>query len=186
MIMKKTLKILAVFSFMTSVSYAGPFVEPQMGYVLGSYTDSSGATGSANGLGFGAQLGSDFLEIFYVAADFHYSMPSIAPSSASVTTSASHWALGATFGLTVPAVGLIFRFGYYFIDKLSYSTSTYSGNAFKFGLGYKILPFLTANVDYLIHSLGTLDVSGSSTTLATPFKDNVWMISLSSPLVIPF
>lgn len=199
--MKHLALLLAVF-LIPIVGSAGFLVEPYLGYEssTSSYKFKAGTTAATllpdtysdteTGLGMGARFGYAFMMPF-VAADV-YLMSGKHKYDSKITSTevdVTNLKVFADAGLQFP-FGLRVWAGYAFINnqeiKGSTSTTKYTGTAIKVGLGYKIIPMVSLNAEYMMQIIdkygpsGTensvkddydkLDISGFFVSVSVPFE----------------
>ncbi|HTL11506.1 MAG TPA: outer membrane beta-barrel protein [Bdellovibrionota bacterium] len=167
---------------------AGFMVEPGVGWNFFNSESSSGAKSSANGFGADLRAGFTFSH-FAIGASGNFSL--LTSSSATAGTPASQWLnIGAFAQFTFPAFPLTLRAVYNFVDDLGVTVPPLpkagaKGYGIRFGLGYKIVPKLALNVDYVINKF-TDGYLGSTTTpipsASQDKSDNDLLITLSVPL----
>lgn len=206
--MKKSLYssvvIMGVMSFLGNTGHAmglGIFAEPYLGYGLGGNASFNSSTGTStdyasfNGVGVGARVGTDILGVAFGGADFSY-YPSVSSTLSStltgllpsgVTLSSSNnglTRLGIVAGVSVPVLPLRGWLGFNFMDKWSSSTSTLSGTSFKLGVGFKFIPFVSVNAEYILSSYSSVTENGvtQNFTSGSSISTKMAMISVSVPL----
>ncbi len=201
-IKKSTILAGLLVSCISSAQAATSFmVEPYLGYSLlgGLSATTSGTTtqlGSYTGLEVGSRVAVGF-DMFFAGADVSYA-PSLgyaAPAVASSVTLAdagtTHFKLGAVAGIELPALPLRFWLGYNFIDQLADSSvgggttsSGASGSSLKLGAGYKVIPLVSINAEYIMTGLASTSSGGTSTNLPTGTSAGMssLLISASVPL----
>lgn len=185
----KKLIIAIVFMFFScqTVMAGNFFIEPNVGYGLGSH--ESDLVDSLSGIYFGAKAGISF-GIPFVGADFLMGMPTESYTiPLSTDQDKSDTSIGVIVGAGFPAFPLRLWGGYYFIHNSTYDSNNdkLTGSAIKFGLGYSVVPLVSLNAEYI---MGTYDEreSGGTTTAVGEGSDevNIIYISLSVPFTMPF
>jgi hypothetical protein len=204
---------LAAF-FIISTSFAAdsiigisPFVEPYAGYgLLGGMdaTTNNVTTNSGNftGFGMGARAGATLLsglifgglDVSYYPS-YRYSKSATDINIAEIDSGTKNMKLGLVAGVNLPILPLRAWVGFNFIDRLtdSYilSGTTYDavikGNSFKLGVGYKVLPILSLNAEYIMASFGTIErtltaTGVTNTTTTTSLSHKLLFLSASVPL----
>ena len=105
-----------------------------------------------------------------------------------MTPSPSLMNVGAIAGFAFPAFPLRIWGGYNFISNFSGITVsgfpgfTMGGTSFMAGIGYKILPFLSIDVEGYLPTMTTLGVGGVSVPLAANLTGKYILASISIPL----
>jgi hypothetical protein len=173
--------------------------EPYVGYGLlgGASVTVSGVTqerGNFTGFGVGARGTVGFAEMFFAGLDLSY-YPSFSyspPSGTTITSTADGGAkslkAGLVAGVTLPAIPLRFWLGWNILDRVSDSAPAdivLKGMSFKVGAGYKVIPLLSLNAEYIMASYGTYDVTTSGVTASTTgdfsFSHKMLLLSASVP-----
>ena len=208
----RTVTCLALLSFFSAVeSFAvTTTAEPYLGYAgLGGMTlnsnTGSGALGSVSGVVVGARGLVGFLQLFFAGLDLSYSplsysAPAAGSAFASETmTSVNSLKLGLVAGVELPIIPLRFWLGYNLVDRLSATDGTgsvtgtgiantpfnLSGGSLKAGVGYKFLPILSANLEFLASAYSSYSVNGGASTSypsGSNFTNTSLILSLSAPL----
>lgn len=172
--MKKLLAAVILVLGFTSAAQAGIMIEPYLGFEMGK-------TKSPDGKLEGTQLG---LRLAYSAPIFFWAgldatlgvsaknKPDGAAESAA-TRSTYHAVVGVDFPILVRAWA-----GYGLMNDIKVDTGTYKGKSTKLGVGFTGLPFLSLNVEMISETFDKLD----STTLASEFKNDTYVLSVSLPL----
>lgn len=180
--------------------------EPYVGYGLIGSTNFSidgGAgvsgdvnTGSLTGFGFGARGLVNFLELFFAGIDVSY-YPSFShgePSTSSTYTvslngNPKNFKGGLVAGVALPAIPLRFWLGLNVIDKISTSNNSTdfstSGLSFKVGAGFRPIPLLSINAEFIRSSYGTFENTTGGVTTKTDsgltLTHNLLFLSASVP-----
>lgn len=194
------LPVVAAVVASASVSNAGVLLEPYVGYQsiaakvqFGSGVpalDGQSMVVGGTGPGFGLRLGFS-LPMVFVAADYMQSNQEgkvqEQPSGATITAGKrTESQLGATVGLNLPMLRPYV--GYIFDDQSKGDTSTWFGNGFKVGVGFKFLPKIAINLEYQsVAFTKEKDTAGTETTYSssTTFKSitsSGFMLGVSLPL----
>lgn len=192
-----------IFSLFLSASLAHAsatsiLLEPYLGYgVAGSLSYNNLDAGTFSGMGFGARLGVSLEELFFGAIDTTYyptagySIP--AGAIPFFSGNPNNYRLGLVAGIALPIIPLRFWVGYNFIENFSGNTSSYfasfgssgtltaNGTSFKFGVGYKLIPFISLNAEYITSSLSNYSSASASGTLPNA-SGKVLVFSASVPL----
>lgn len=177
-------------------SKAGLYLEPSLGYSLGTLETGLDSDGdySAKGPAFGLKLGASIIPMVFVAADVMYLMTDFDAKKDGVENADGKSTLaGLTVGLNLPIL-LRFWASYFFYNKFdlkdSDGTQKLSGSAIKLGVGYSLAPYVALNLEYLLSSYSKYkDVSGNETDLPLSIggdsfdpKYNTFILSLGIPL----
>lgn len=193
----KTIFAALITFVLTSSAYAGFLIDPYVGYELGSFStkfkDSLGGakgTGTSNGFALGSRAAYAFPSMIFVGLDLDLSFITFKTDGASTDDPATRTALYITGGAEFPVIGLRTYLGYALVNSLIFDNT--SGTAFsggtniKLGVGYKFVPMLAVNLDYIMRTYSNISsaaiTSGSVSDYYEYFNDNTVMISLSMPM----
>jgi hypothetical protein len=180
-------------SAIPSQSWAGILLEPYVGYGLfGSFSRSGTDLGSYNGFGFGGRGGITILDTLFGAVDFS-SFPSLGvdtTTSSVLGGGTANTKLGLVAGVNIPILPFRFWVGYNFLDKMNNTYSgqenSLSGHSFKLGAGFKLIPLVSLNAEYIITNYN--DLSAAGTSIPLPGGDSITgkmiLFSASVPLSI--
>lgn len=188
----KSKRLIPILSFLllSAPAFAGIGIgaEPYIGYgVAGSYGSGVSATSdSYTSFAVGAKAVIKIEDLIFVGPAFDY-LPSLGYPG---PTSSSSLKLGLIAGVQLPIPFRLWA-GYNFIDNMNYSITTsggtltgqISGSGWRFGAGYKVLPFLSLNAEYLITNSGTSTITSSvqSTSSTISSTGKVVLVSVSMP-----
>lgn len=151
--MFKLLRLGIVFSFMcllmTNQANAGFMVEPYLGYVV-SGSDKGTPKTEFSGLEYGAKAGYSLVGVSF-GADYNMSATT-AEQTGATDTDFKGTNLGAFVGFEFPVLVKVWG-SYYINSELKIDSGTTSGSKYKgsgmgAGIGFKILPFVSLNLDY--------------------------------------
>ena len=147
-----------IFSLKVS---AGVFIEPVVGYAMGSLEDKSKY--DSTGLMYGGRGGFSTMGLVIGA---EYLMGQLEWESEGSKSNIDHTYISAYAGYSLPIM-LSFRAGYTFSSKMKGSLAELSGSGFSFGIGYSIAPLVKLNFDYkmLESDKQTVIATGVETTL---------------------
>lgn len=170
---------LLLFAFlMSSSAWAGLYLEPYGGYLVGtddsSYTASGtshGGKSNTHGLIYGGKIGFGNM---LVTAGGDYLAGSL--DGGGTTTTMEN--IGAFVQVNLPLL-LKLSASYYFSGKDKWSSITGSGNGFKVGFGFRMMPFVMLNFDYL--SMNYNSLSGGGVTSGSD-KISGGIASISIPI----
>lgn len=192
--MKTFLLIMSVFYVLCSnVAFAGVMVEPVLGYSADSYkvtaVNGQQADLTATGMNYGVRIGYKLPSIVWFAADYAQTSGTakydnvVAPD-----LDYSHNSLGLDVGVDMP-VGFRAWLGYGFNDTLKFKTSsatdTFTGSSYKVGVGYKIVPKVSLNLEYWAGTYKKYDNGTTSVDLDavySSFNPSGVTVSVSVPL----
>jgi hypothetical protein len=166
--------VLILISFFTfKYAQAGILVEPYLGYTISDYEIGSSSY-DANGLIYGARLGYEF-PLLWFALDYMMSDQTV---ELNPDEDGSAKRLGVVAGVTAP-LGIRAWLGYYFSDKFEFDDGAeLEGNGFKLGIGFRLIPMLHLNFEYLS---STYDESNGASI--SPERDmNGFAVTLSVPV----
>lgn len=171
--------ILFALTFTALKANAQLLLEPNLGFQFGTHDFSQTATGEArdgtsSGFTMGARIGYKYT-MFFGGLDLQYSLPTMVADNASIGGTnvagssfpiAEDWGgslfqFGISAGVDLP-IGIRAWLGYYFLGNLTTDdiySSEYSGGAFRLGVGYKVIPLVSLNFEY-VHSSFTADSRG--------------------------
>jgi len=192
--MKKIFALLTIVFGFSTAAQAGLLIEPYLGYYYGTtisrgVTSSIDVTDTSTGLGYGLRLGYKFM-VPWVAIDYSASSGTnetdYPPGTANVDYA---WTgIGVSVGADLP-LGLRIFGGYGFTDKavLKYTSGddTLTGSYTKVGLGFRLIPMLSLNAEYIMHSYTKYDNGTTKVDLDTvysSFSSNAVLVSISAPL----
>ncbi len=198
--------LFSVASAQAAGSEVGFVIEPYAGWGTGGFSVSanSGASvdmGTISGVGLGARGLLQFGEMFFVGPDFSF-YPGLGFTASSLLgggkdelTSIKNTKLGLVGGIELPMAPVRFWLGFNILDSLSFqdssatsgafnygSEATLKGTSFKVGAGYKFLPILSGNIEYVMASYTKVTSGEKSLDIVDgSFKNNRFLITLSAP-----
>ncbi len=162
-----------IFQF-SQKAEASILLEPYLGYTLAKYDDGSNKY-DANGPVYGFRFGYE-LPALWFALDFMGTKQSVEFSSGNKDGDASR--IGVVAGITVP-MGIRVWGGYYIKDEFKVQDNgKYSGSGLKVGVGFRLIPLLHLNFEYL---MSTYDEHNGS-SMASDDDLNSLIVSVSVPL----
>jgi hypothetical protein len=197
--MKKILAIVLLAMGVSGVAHAGFLIEPYLGYNSGTstleYTDLAAAfTGESNAnskytaTAFGARIGYMLPMRLWFAADVAMASGKNTPDNSSYNdTDFSAQTLGLDVGFDLPFLARFWA-GYIFSNSATFkgtSDTKYTGTGMKVGVGFKIIPKVSLNFEYITNSFTKFDSDSGSGDLSDTYKTNTntgYMVSLSVPL----
>ncbi|MGE4131683.1 MAG: outer membrane beta-barrel protein [Bdellovibrionales bacterium] len=151
-------------------------VEPYAGYHMGTWKTTS-PSHDLNGISYGLRLG--YLSSgFMVGADYM-----LGKWSDDVTPTSNDWEpkdLALFFGYNFPTlVRLYFAYAFDAEAELtaSGSSSKYSGTGVKFGVGFRVVPLVSINLEMIRDTYD--EVNGNN--LSTDLKTNMYGVTVSFP-----
>jgi hypothetical protein len=199
--MNSLAKLLVGFMFLFVTSAQAKFlIEPYAGYGMSTLTATSKPSGTKistenNGLGLGARAGyvlpmglwfaADY--VTFLETDLKYKEPS-GLTDGKVSGSAAY----IDVGFDVPAIPLRFWAGYAFMDnaqiKGTSSTTDYTGTGYKAGLGFKPIPMMSLNLEYMMHMHDKYKTSSGSegdvSSAYDDYKASTIFLSVSVPFML--
>ncbi len=155
----------------SQVSKASILVEPYLGYTLAEY--DTGSTSDANGIVLGARLGYE-LPVIWFGLDYMMTDQTV-ELSPDQDGEASR--LGLVVGATAP-MGVRVWGAYYLSDSFEFDSGTeLEGTGIKFGVGFRMIPLLHLNFEYLMSTYD--EANGAS---IADREMNGFIVSASVPL----
>jgi hypothetical protein len=191
--MKNILALFAVIFGISSVSNASLMVEPYLGYEFGKQTNkavggSTETTSDSTNPALGLRLGYSFM-LPWVALD--YTMGSGTIKATAGDTDFSRTSLAAVVGVDLPVLVRAWA-GYGFTNDFTLkgsgglSDTKVKGTYTKVGVGTTMLPFVSINLEYIMHKATKINLAGSGEvdvdTVYSTFDNNTYMLSVSLPL----
>lgn len=159
------------FLFLSTVlptsSWAGFLVEPYLGYgAFGSLSLNDVGRGSYNGVGLGVRGAYQIIDLVFAGLDLNYYPGINVSNSPFLANGTVNTKVGIIAGVNVPILPLRFWVGYNPFDRMSYSYSgtnnSLTGQSVKFGAGFKLIPLISINVEYIITTYGSLNIRDQS------------------------
>ncbi len=153
--MKLLVLALSLLVGFASTANAGIFVEPYLGYGLGSYKfdTTGGDKGKITGPVLGGRIGGEMAMLF-IGGDYSMSLSNKMKSDAGGTDpDVTSSQLFGVIGANLPIIRL--WAGYGLMNELKEDTVvgdiTYSGGShIKVGVGLKVIPMLSLNAEYIM------------------------------------
>jgi opacity protein-like surface antigen len=210
-------RTLAVFAALVATSFginafaqeggsapsSGFFLEPGVTYELGktktNFHDwSSGvlndSTGEANGLGVVARVGMHINDMFFVALDGRYSMPTFKDSTNNLSSEAEMYSLAPVVGVQMPNIGARFWAGYIAASQLnpkeagSYDFKFKDGTGFLIGGGFHVAA-VSINLEYKNTKFASTDferlpLGFTATDTSVKAEDQAWVASVTFPIAL--
>jgi hemerythrin-like domain-containing protein len=192
--------VLAAFNHVDAdeLKQGGLFVEPGFTYEAGDTSTNypsplSNSTGRLEGFGLSARLGFHINEVFFLAADFRYSMPQYKDSSVTYDAKAIATNWGPVVGLQMPNLGMRIWGTYILAGELNpeksgaFDVKFQSATGYRVGAGFRIAA-LSLNLEYqqvkygqtTLEQLGPFAVSSALSGVNPEIKS--WIASISFPL----
>jgi hypothetical protein len=200
------LKLLFVFSFLVATSaQAGILLEPYAGYFSESFSGKVKNTNTTQdlkttGLGIGARAGYvlPVIPLWFALDYFMHPETSTNYSDTSTNTPAdlksSRSTLFIDVGTELPMLPLRFWLGYAIMDNWHTHNATnnydtdWTGSAIKLGAGYKVIPLLSLNLEYIMHTADKFKTAGNPDRGATEVYDDpkttTIIFSVSAPFIL--
>ena len=183
-------RLLAIVTFvaaslaLTSPAHAGLLIEPSLGYAFIGEAEGDGSKDDLSGLAYGARFGVTSLG-FMVGAEY---MGTLFTIDASDNPKLNSTNLGIFAGYSFPILLRAYA-TYFFYNQATYKESgtevDFRGSGLKLGVGYKGLPFVSLNLEYLMQTYKEARVGGSPwADLSTDVKANTLMFTVSLPFSI--
>jgi Outer membrane protein beta-barrel domain len=190
--------IAALLLLVTSAQAGGLLLEPYAGYAMSTTkfkVKSSGTNVSTtdDGLAVGARVGWAFPMGVWIAGEYML-VPETAQKykepSSTADGKVSHDAIFLDVGVDLMVIPLRFWAGYGFQENTKVtaanatSSTDFTGTAIKVGAGYKVIPFLSLNLEYMMHTLDkykTPNTNGDVSTIYDEVNASTLMVSLSVP-----
>lgn len=192
-----------LFLALSPLSHAGILIEPYLGYEITKNSATVNAAylsspvdfdkgGSATGGNYGLRIGYKLPVFFWAALDASMGSGKQKYDNSLVFTDDdfSRTVIGATFGVDLPIL-LRAWVGYGFSDQLTLKTATgvkdtLKGTNTKVGIGLKMIPFMSVNVEYILRKYtdATGDTYVSPTTYSTVYgksEQSSVLLSVSVP-----
>jgi hypothetical protein len=185
---KLILSAMLTLSLMPLGASADILIEPGIAYRTGSYDGGSAAKGKVSGVGLSARLAYSFTMLF-AGLDLGYNFGTDTPDSGA-SRDVTAVTAGPVVGVSLPALPLRFWAAYLLWDYSTQKATGYdqiiSGSGLKVGGGYTIIPLLSLNFEYVMHTYTKYDdkVLNTSGDLPTSVKGTDFVISASIPLDI--
>lgn len=191
--MKKLFAILAFLMVLqVQHAYAGVLLEPVLGYeqtpmevVTVSNTDVSS---TSSGLNYGARAGFRFSQGMWVSGEFVMGSGNGKPKNAGQEDSTyTKSAMSAVVGYDHSNFRM--WLGYGVTDKMTFKDSTgetnFSGTNYKLGLGYKVVPSVSVNLEYLVPTYTKFNSNGGTdsdvSTMFSKMSGASTQLSVSMP-----
>ena len=183
--MKKSLILIIAMIFffqLSEKSHAAFYLEPLVGIQLASSFESGREDGKSTGNQIGARVGFEKLG-FSLGLDGRRNSLSIDPGSNTSATDYTGNQIGFFVGYEFP---VLFRvWGNYIFtgsvkDDDNSDVKLTKAGGFNLGIGYKILPFISMNIEYFNLNFDESDNSG--TTTDSDFESEGLLLGFSIPL----
>jgi hypothetical protein len=182
----------------SSDTKGGFLIEPYLGYYFGSWKCSDTNNCSAptsepySGVVYGGRVGYEYMN-FIFGADYMGGSWSASYSNSGLSFSDTYdpTNLGVFVGYDMP---ILLRFyGEYIVsaslddtskNPLSTTSGTLTGSGIKLGVGFKVLPFLVINAEYLQNSYDKSKQNSLTTNFSPATTYSSYGVSVSLPLVL--
>jgi hypothetical protein len=172
--MKKALVLFFAFFAFNSVSYA-LLIEPYVGAESGTTKYSDGTLAGSQ---YGLRLAYEAPVFFWGGLDLTSANVTSKPTAGGEVEykkSTVYGVLGVNFPILIRAW---LAYGFYNELKANEADLTYKGSATKVGLGFKVFPMVSLNLEYLTEKYSELN--GSAISSSQPQNDG-YIVSLSIP-----
>lgn len=169
--MKLFALVIATVLVLSSTAQAGILLDPYLGYGLGKYeaTGTGGEKGDANAAALGARVGGTFAMLF-IGADYSMTLGGKTdPDGGAAGEDFDKSDLYAVIGADLPLIRA--WVGYGLMNSLELkppgaaSTEFSGGTNFKAGVGLKIIPMVSINLEYIMNDYKKLKSGGVEVTL---------------------
>lgn len=170
--MKKLLTVFAVIIGFSSFAQAGIMIEPYLGYEMGTTKNSNG---KMDGSQYGLRLAYKAPVFFWGGLDATMGSLTYKPDGAS-NSDLKRTTIYGVFGVDFPIL-LRAWVGYGASNQLKGDSTTMKGSAYKVGVGFTGLPFVSVNLEYLNEKHD--DVDGAN--LNPAFQNDTYVVSVSLP-----
>lgn len=188
--------ILTVFGLtLWSAQSSALTLEPILGYGIGNAELSATLEGDTTESYLGGRILFEPLPLFFFGAEYGMGSGEL-DRATGFDADIDHTRMGAVVGISIPVVPFIDRIWVNYMMDDSYEESTgakdtYKGKSYGVGLGIKVVPFISFNVEYQLYEAEEVEsTTGTVTTLPTAagakFENSTLMFSVSVPLGIPF
>lgn len=175
-------------------------LEPYLGYYLGSESGNYVSSGhsvksDSSAIAIGARAAYATMG-FWLGLDYMVGPDSTVKYSEPSGTADATYSRSVLFfdvGYEVPMLPLRFFGGYGLIDDWKNTSNngsygSYSGTAYKVGLGYKPIPLVALNLEYIKHMFtkyaGSNGRSRDIGDIYTSFNASAWFFTVSVPLFL--
>lgn len=170
--MKKLVAVFAVVLGFASVSQAGLLLEPYLGYEMGK---TKNADGKMDGSQYGLRLAYEAPVFFWAGVDATMGSVTVKPDGGT-NSDAKRTTIYGVVGVDFPILvrGWV---AYGLSNQLKSDTNTLKGSAYKVGVGFTGLPFVSLNFEYLNEKFNDMD----GATLSPEFQNDTYVVSVSLP-----
>lgn len=170
--MKKLVATLVAVLGFASVSQAGLLLEPYLGYEMGKTKNTDGAM---DGSQYGLRLAYEAPVFFWAGLDATMGSVTVKPD-AGASSDSKRTTIYGVVGVDFPILvrGWV---AYGVSNQLKSDASTLKGSAYKVGLGFTGLPFVSLNFEYLNEKFNDAD----GATLSPEFQNDTYVLSVSLP-----
>lgn len=197
------MRLFLVLSFFVATSaQAGILLEPYAGYFVETFNGTVKNTTASqevktSSLGLGARAGYALPMIpLWFAVDYFMHPETSASFSGNTTAAAdlktSRTTVSLDVGAELPAVPVRFWLGYAFMDNWHTNNTTnnfetdWTGTAIKLGGGYKVIPLLSINLEYTMHTADKYKTAGQPDRSATDVYDDPKTSTITLSVSAPF
>ena len=170
---------------LTSPAHAGLLIEPYLGYGFSGKVEIAPDKEDISGLTYGARFGVTSLG-FMVGAEYMGTQTKIdLPGDNTLNSTNIGIFAGYNFPILLRAYATYF---FYNTAKADFAINSNSfdveGNGLKLGVGYKGLPFVSLNLEYLMQTYKKAKIGGTNFDLNPNWKTNTLMFTVSLPFSI--
>lgn len=170
--MKKFLAVCAVILGFSSFAQAGIMIEPYLGYEMGTTKNSNG---KLDGAQYGLRLAYKAPIFFWGGLDATMGNLTSKPdggSNSDLKRTTIYGVLGVDFPILLRA-----WVGYGASNQLKGDSAKMTGSAYKVGVGFTGLPFVSVNFEYMNEKHDDMDGS----KIDPAFQNDTYIVSLSLP-----
>jgi hypothetical protein len=200
--MNSLAKFFIAISFLLSVNAhaAGLLLEPILGYGMNTTTGTVKASGAsfsteANGLGLGARVGYILPLGLWFAGEYVTFLETdnkVKEPAGQANGKVSSSTAFLDVGFDLPAIPLRFWVGYAFMNSATVKSQApdqeFTGTGYKLGVGYKAIPLLSINLEYIMNMHDKIKGSGIEMDVSNVYdgyKSSTIFLSVSVPFTPP-
>lgn len=175
-----------IISAATSLAHAGFHFEPYLGFAVDGEWDSGGTKDDVSMTEFGLKMGYQAPSGFQVGGDIQLgagTYDGLGVGGADMKAGAA--AFGLYLGYQSP-MGLRGYAHYLFASALAFDDTddtAFSGDGFKLGVGYSVLPWLALNLEYHVmkYDEGKNNLVSDFVSMSPEHKNNFIFVNVSFP-----
>ena len=190
-------KLLVGLFLLTAQAQAGIMLEPYAGYYMGTFEGKFKLASvdfklEESGLAFGGRAGYVLpLGVWFAGDVFWHPLQTakISGGGLSGDRTSSRTMFFIDVGMDLPVLPLRFWAGYGLVNNWktsgSNTDSDWTGSAIKLGAGYKAIPLLSINLEYMMHNLDKVKTPSGEMSIGDVYdnpKSSTFLLSVSAPL----